>query len=127
MRLFKGAAAAINNDDSESSNVEMRADGEERNNRDGGANPSVVRDNEFSRFFERSLGRAGGALFSDPNFLNGPLGRIADRFDAGASDSGMDDLEIIDESNMAAIQQEMIEAGYSAQEIRDSMRNRLMR
>ena len=59
--------------------------------------------------------------------LNGPLGRIADRFDAGASDSGMDDLEIIDESNMAAIQQEMIEAGYSAQEIRDSMRNRLMR
>jgi len=86
---------------------------------------------ELSRFIERSLARSGGALFSDANFLGSSLrlGAALDRplFDAGASDSGVDDIEVLDESNLAAIQQEMVEAGYSASEIRDSLQQRIVR
>ena len=38
--------------------------------------------------------------------------------DAQASDSGIDEIEELNESNLAAIQKEMVDAGYSASEIR---------
>lgn len=48
-------------------------------------------------------------------------------FEVPASDSGGDEMEALDDSNLAAIQQDMIEAGYSAGEIRASLQNRIDR
>ena len=67
-----------------------------------------ARESELSRIIERSLGRGSGALFSDANFLGSSL-----RLNAGLdrpfvdaepqSDSGLDDVEDLDESNLQAI------------------------
>ena len=102
MRHFERVA----NDESDGSNIEMRADGAADDRVDRISHAEILRENEFSRrLIEQSLGRSGRALFSDANFLSGPLGRIisSDRpvFEAVGSDSGIDDLEVIDESNIA--------------------------
>lgn len=67
----------------------------------------------LSRLIERSLNRGDGGLFSDANFLGSSmrLGSGLDRSSARppaaaagvqdpASDSGADDLDVLDESNL---------------------------
>ena len=68
-----------------------------------------ARESELSRIIERSLGRGSGALFSDANFLSSSL-----RLNAGLdrpfvpaepqSDSDLDEIEDLNEANLAAIQ-----------------------
>ena len=108
----------IVNDESE--NSAQIADGENA----AGEGLEHQRESELSRIIERSLSR-GGALFNDANFLSSSLRLNAEAgldraafIDAQASDSGIDEIEDLNESNLAAIQQEMIDAGYSASEIR---------
>ena len=69
-----------------------------------------ARDNEISRFFEQKLSRGQGALFSDVMMLGSGQGLLGvvnnDRpiYEVPASDSGGDEIEVYDDSNLAAIQ-----------------------
>lgn len=105
-------------------------DESENSNLDGGDNQNEAMENarelEISRrLIERSLARSGRAGLQGANFLSNSLrlSSVLDRpiFEPVASDSGQEEIEALDDINFAAIQQEMIEAGYSQNEIRASL------
>lgn len=102
----------IVNDDSDNSNVEG-GENQEAPFRERESAIEQQRELEFSRLIERSLGRglggggrAGG--ISDANFLSSSirLGSNLDRppiFEPVASDSGQEEIEALDDINLAAI------------------------
>lgn len=74
---------------------------------DQGERTDAARRSELERIIERSLGQGVGALFADSSFLAGSVSRLGlDRpiFEAVASDSGIEEMEELDESNLAAIE-----------------------
>ena len=122
----------IVNDDSDNSNVEG-GENQEAPFRERESAIEQQRELEFSKLIERSLGRGlggagrGASGLSDANFLSSSIRLGSNPFDRPpifepvASDSGQEEIEALDDINLAAIEQEMLEAGYSQSEIRASL------
>ena len=111
-------------------------DRESDSNQDASENPDEAmidreREHELDRIIEQSiLGRAGaGGLFSDSNFLGGSVRLGLDRPAQveASGESGVDDeIEDLDESNLQVIERELLDAGYSQSEVRETLRNRIL-